>query len=143
VVLLCIGNKDRGDDGFGPAVAARVGGRLACPLFDGGAAPENELPRIAAVEPALVIIVDAAHFGGRPGELRLMVPDELTPGGVSTHTGSPALLAEFLKVCCGARTLLLVAQPLRVEFGAPMSPQMERAVDDAAALLMDLLASED
>jgi len=105
VAVLCVGNPQRGDDGFGPAVGRRVEGRLRASLFLGGTVPENELPRIAAAGPRVVIVVDAVHWGAPPGSLRLFGAEELRHDDVSTHGASLSVLAEFLALSCDGEGL--------------------------------------
>lgn len=139
IAVLCVGNVARGDDGFGPAVAQGLRGELQASLFDGGATPENDLPRIAALDPRVVLLVDAVHFGGAPGALRLLCADQLREDGVSTHACSLPVAAEFLAASCAARVMLLAAQPISVQFGHEMSPEMRGAVCEATSLLAELL----
>lgn len=139
VVVVCIGNPLRGDDGFGPAVAQALAGKLRLEVLDSGLTPENDLPRVARLRPAAVLLVDAVHFGGRPGTLRLLKPETLRADGISTHSGSLSLVAEFLSGECGARVLVLAAQPGQVCYREGLSPEMERAARRAAALLTRLL----
>ncbi|MFW6189972.1 MAG: hydrogenase maturation protease [Planctomycetota bacterium] len=139
VALLAVGNRDRGDDGFGPAVADRLGDDLPGAVFDGGTAPENDLERVAEGNPEVVILMDAVHFGGEPGELRVCDPEELTAGGVSTHAGSLELSALFLGRACGARVLVLAAQPVAVGQGDELSEQMQRAAERVAEALRAIL----
>jgi len=129
VVILCVGNADRGDDGFGPAVAARLRGRLCVPVFDAGTVPENDLPRIASRRPELVVIVDAVHWGGAPGELRWLDPAGLREDDVSTH--------------CGARVRVLAAQPAQTGLGEGLSEKMRRAAAKCARILQRLLGPPD
>jgi hydrogenase 3 maturation protease len=139
VVLLCIGNPDRGDDGFGPAVARALFGRTEAALINAGVAPENELPRIADLRPAVVFLVDAVHFGGEPGELRVLSPDDLRQDDVSTHAGSMSVLAEFLRAACDARVIVLAAQPLHVQHGRSLTPAVAAAVETAVQALESAL----
>ena len=139
-VVLCIGNPARADDGYGPAVAEALAGKLAAPVFDGGMVPENDLPRIAELQPAVVIFVDAVHFGGEPGELRLLRTDELRSDAISTHSGSLSILEEFLGHACGCKVLVLAAQPKCTILGEEPSEEMQSAAKRSASLLRDLLA---
>jgi hydrogenase 3 maturation protease len=143
IVVLCVGNVDRGDDGFGPAVAAVLKGRTTAHVFDAGTIPENDLPRIASIEPQVVIIVDAVHFEGTPGVLRLLVPEELRHDDFSTHAGSLVVAAKFLEAACGARVLLLAAQPGSTRYGLGLSEQMQQAVSTAAAGLQEALGERE
>ena len=140
VVILCVGSTMRGDDGFGPAVAEALHGaaaRLTARVFDGGQTPENELPRIARLAPAVVVLVDAVDFAAAPGTLRLLNPEQLRQDGFDTHTASLSLTVEFLKESCGARVLLLAAQPGDVSFGKPLSGRLRAAARRAAVALLE------
>lgn len=139
VAVLCVGNPQRGDDGFGPAVAAALTAAGQARVFDCRTTPENDLPFVAGLEPEIVLFVDAVHFDAEPGSLRLLGPDELRADDFSTHAGSLATAAEFLSEACGARSLLLAGQPAGVVLGDGMSEQMESAVERATALLAEAL----
>jgi len=136
LVVVCAGNPLRGDDGFGPAVAARIPGER---VFDAGPVPEDVLPTVARLAPEVVLFVDAADFGSPPGTLRLFGAEELAASDVSTHAASLATSAEFVKQSCGARTMLLAAQARKTGLGAAMSVEVVKAVLEAARLLKTIL----
>jgi len=139
VAVLAAGNRMRGDDAFGPEVAARLSGEFPERVFDGGQAPENELPRVARLDPRLVVFVDAVDFGGEGGDLAVLDPEGLRSGGFDTHTASLSLSAEFLREASGARVALLAVQPVSLELEAPLSAAVEAAVEAAADALRELL----
>ena len=122
VAVLCIGNAQRGDDGFGPAVAERIRNRTAPAVFDGRDTPENELPRIARLEPETVLLVDAVEFGGAPGEVRVLSAEAMREDDVGTHAASLGVLATFLRDACGASCLVLAAQPGGDDVGLAPEP---------------------
>jgi hydrogenase maturation protease len=140
-VIVGVGNCDRGDDGFGPAVANALHNRVRIPVFDVGSTPENFLQPIVACGPTAVLFVDAAELGSAPGTLVLWIPEQLAAGGVSTHaTGLPAL-AEYLKLTAGARSWALLAQPARNrppagDVARGLSPMLQRAVREATDLIL-------
>ena len=140
VVLLGIGNALRGDDGFGPEVASRVSRLIPDRAFDAGTVPEDFLGPIVKLRPALVIIADAASFGGSIGELRLLRIDQLCGNYLGTHAPSLSLIEQFLMSECGARTVVLAAQPKAMAFGNALSPQMAAAIEVAADLLISALS---
>ncbi|MBN2448455.1 MAG: hydrogenase maturation protease [Phycisphaerae bacterium] len=109
-VVLGIGNRDRGDDAFGPAVIDLIIARSSIPALDGGKAPENYLPLIASYKPRVVLCIDAAELGRAPGHLTLCGPDAIETGGISTHAGSVTLLADYLAMTVGAECLFVLAQ---------------------------------
>ena len=141
VVILCIGNVMRGDDGFGPAVYERLQGRLACSVVNGDVTPENDLPRIASLSPSVVVFVDAVRSGARPGALSVFEPDNLALRGFDTHTGSMTAVAAYLGQACGAKSVVLAAEPRSTELGEGLSQPVSNAVEEVVALLVRLLGT--
>ncbi|MHC4247853.1 MAG: hydrogenase maturation protease [Planctomycetota bacterium] len=147
VVVIGVGSEMRGDDAFGLlALRELAGSPGACApgveVLEGGTAPENLAERAARTSPRTVILLDAADFGGEVGELRLLDPDELgwqLDG--ATHAPSLELLATYLKGRCGARTIMLAAQPASTEFGSGISPALKAAASRAAEALRRALAA--
>jgi hydrogenase maturation protease len=135
-----VGNPDRGDDGFGPAVAARLA-RLSLP----------EAERIVCARPLdlldrwpgrrLAIVIDAA-LGEEPGRLRRLEPlcqGLPLPTSFSTH-GFGLVEAIELGRSLGllpARLVLYVAEARSFVHGAPLSPRVAAAVEEAAARIAE------
>ncbi len=142
VVVLGIGNTLRGDDGFGPEVANRISRLIQDRAFDAGTVPEDFLGPIVKLGPALVIIVDAASFDGSLGELRLLKIDQLSGDCLGTHAPSLSLIEQFLMSECGAKTVVLAAQPGTVAFGEAQSPQIKAAIEDACSVLKSVLVQD-
>lgn len=139
VCLLGVGNRLRGDDGAGPALVERLAARTGAVCVDGGSAPENHVEKVARLEPEVVLLADAADFGGAPGDARLFTPGELDGGGLSTHGLSLDLCCRYLAARGVARVLLLGIQPgPGRSLGEGLSPPVARRVDDLAATLADL-----
>jgi len=140
--VLCVGNPLRGDDAFGPAVFEAVSERTTAAVFNGAETPENALPALARLEPRLVIVVDAVVFGGAAGELALLEPGGMRTDGFDTHTASLSVVAEFLQEACGARVLVLAAQPACIDMGAELTPSVNEAVERAADIIADALPAD-
>ena len=139
VVVLGVGNAMRGDDGFGPAVAARLAGAVAAPVLDGGSAPENLAGVLRRAAPEVLLVLDAADFGGAPGELRLLAANELAAGGPSTHAASLAMLFDYLRAGCGAAGRVLAVQAGSVAMNEGLSAPVAQAAARAVDLLRNLL----
>lgn len=146
VVVMGIGNPDRGDDGAGLLVAgllaeALPGGKLTddrtVTVLLAGEVPESYLGPAAEARPDAVLLVDAVDMCAEPGSAALLEPEELRGGATFTHRTPLALLSKFLRRETGADVLLLAIQPRSLEWGAPMSPE----VQEAARHLGDILAS--
>lgn len=139
VAVVGVGQRLRGDDGAGPAVARRLAALAGASLqvVDAGHAPENCLGPIVRFGPDLILFVDAARGGLAPGELTWLRPDEADSRGGSTHTLSLAMLAAYLSAETGAAVHVLGIEPGEMAFGEGLSPVVEEAVAQAAATFTD------
>jgi hydrogenase maturation protease len=85
IVVCGIGNKDRGDDAFGPYVVEQLRAQQNVLKIDCGLYPENQLNEIIAQSPDVVIFLDAVEGEEVPVLLR---NDEITDHSalsVTTH----------------------------------------------------------
>ncbi len=139
VAVVGVGQRLRGDDGAGPAVARRLAALAGASLqvVDAGHAPENCLGPIVRFGPDAILFVDAACGGLAPGELTWLRPDEADSRGGSTHTLSLAMLAAYLSAETGAAVHVLGIEPGEMAFGEGLSPVVEEAVAQAAATFTD------
>jgi len=136
VVILCLGNTDRGDDGIGPRVASEIKGKVAYEVIDAGVTPENYTGVVKRLNPDTILIVDTVIFDGVPGEIRLFTGDDLRTGKISTHDVSPKLLIEYLKSSTKADIHILGINPKSNKFGEALSSEAEEAVEKLKALLL-------
>ena len=134
--VLGFGNRLWRDDGAGSVLAERLlTAQPGAAVFDGGMVPENYLEKVANYNPGTVLLVDAADFGGEPGEVKSFQGDELAEAGFSTHAGSPRLLAAYLAARCGADVVMLAIQPADVRAGDALSTPVGKAVDELVELI--------
>jgi hydrogenase maturation protease len=145
--IIGIGNPDRGDDAFGPAVIATLavtppptaelttsrGDMLA--LIDAWSARDR------------VILVDAMAPGSCPGRVTRLDASSAITSKLATFTSSHAFnLAETIEL---ARALGRLPSSLVVygvegtcfDSGAPLSPAVARAVPEVAARLREECAA--
>jgi hydrogenase 3 maturation protease len=134
-VVACIGNDLRGDDGVGPFVAALLKPTADLTVVDCGETPENYLGVIAGCNPEKVVIIDAAYFGGEPGEVRTVRKSEIGGGGASTHDAILTLFADYIEARTGAEAFFIAIQPKNSEVGSGLSPEVERTARELAAAI--------
>ena len=136
VVVCGIGNDLRGDDAAGillarslkkSAAAAPRGGRDVL-YVDGGETPENQTSRMRAFRPDLVILVDAARSGRKPGEIFLIEKESIADEEVSTHRISLSLLVRFIEESIGSRVLFLGIEPESTDPESAVSGAVRRAI---------------
>jgi len=130
IALLGIGNEFRRDDGVGLTVIQRLGALIdhsSIFLLKCHEVPENFTGRVKRFKPACVILIDAADFGGVPGEARIFELSELASIHVTTHRPSLAVLGDYLLSETSARIFVIGIQPADQEFGEGLSPAARRA----------------
>ena len=152
-VILGCGNTLLGDDGFGPAVIARlheIGLPEAVQAIDVGTSIREQLldylldPRL---RPPMLVVVDAAYQEGlAPGELRFCHPRELCAGKAhdfSLHQFPTVNLLGELAEESGMQVVLVLAQAATLpETIAPgLSPAMASAVTAACQLILQKIGS--
>lgn len=135
VIIFCIGNIERGDDGLGPYLAGIIKDNVPYEVIDAGTAPENWTGVITRLKPDTIVIVDAIYFEGEPGEMRIFSGDDLRSGKISTHDVSPKLLIEYLKESTGADIYILGIKPQSNKFNQGLSLCVEKTLNQLAGVL--------
>jgi len=136
IIVACVGNVLRRDDGFGYAVAERLTG-----LPDGAEVLETGIGGIALLQELMrgcdgLIVVDAVARDAPPGTLFEIEPEIGEPSPVpDMHLANPdQVLAMASRMGCLPQRLLLVGcQPLDADgVGQGLTPPVARAVGVAA-----------
>ncbi|MFH1424130.1 MAG: hydrogenase maturation protease [archaeon] len=95
-ILLGVGNElDRKDDS-GVYVAKNFK-KLGWLVYDCGPVPENFTGVVAKEKPELVVVVDNAEMGLKPGEFRIIPKEKLNSLTGGTHNMPLKFLAERLE----------------------------------------------
>ena len=142
VVIACIGNEIRGDDGVGPFIAGLLKPTDRLTVVDCGETPENYLGVIAGHNPQKVLIIDAAYFGGEPGEVRAVKKSEIAGAGASTHDAILTLFADYIEARTGAEAFFVAIQPKTSQVGIGLSPEIEAAAVELAASINRLSGAD-
>lgn len=156
MLVAGIGNVLRGDDGFGPAVAAALGGRELPPgteVIETGIGGLHLVQQLMGRDYAALVIVDAVDRGGPPGHLWVLdaeVPDPrqqpegaARPLEIDVHQADPSrilLMARALDVL-PSRVRIVGCQPgstdLEERLSAPVQGAVEKAAETISALLWE------
>ena len=151
-LIVGVGNVDRGDDGFGPAVVDSLRRHVPGRVLDAGTTPESYAHLLACSGADNVLLIDAVAMGRRPGHLELLDPDGLS-GGLETHAGGLWLLTDYLRHAAGMHCRVLGAEPLRTERWPAghhgirsgtngLSPPLRRAARRATRLILLALSRQ-
>lgn len=139
IAIVGLGNEFNGDDAAGiwvvRALRELVSAFPEVLIIDAGLAPENFTATLRRFHPALVIMVDAADMGERPGTVICLPWWEAEGWSGSTHTLPPSVLARFLTHELGCRILLLAIQVSQTDFDASLSMPVKAAVEAVAGEL--------
>lgn len=147
MLVACVGNVLRGDDGFGVAVARRLaegGGVPGADLIETGIGGMSLVQRLMDGYSALVL-VDAVDQDAAPGTLFVLEPDPpvLDAALGDTHLADPArvlALADAIGVLPD-RVRIVGCQPdPRYDPGDRLSASVAGALEGAAALVRRLAA---
>ncbi len=142
ILVLGLGNPDRGDDGIGPIVAGQLAGRLPA----GVALAARHGDPLALIDnwagfDALVCI-DAAAPMGSPGRIHRIDPaTDTLPYAAPTATSHAFGLAETVALarvlgCAPARIVIYAVEGEGFSCGADMTPAVAAAAEDAAARVL-------
>jgi hydrogenase 3 maturation protease len=126
VIILGIGNTMRSDDGAGSILASRIQGKAPLIVFNAGTTPENYLEKIIKERPDTIVVIDAADFGGNPGEFELLEAKDIkTVNLFSTHNASISLTINYLQNNLEADIIILIIQPKSIILGDKISSEIE------------------
>jgi hydrogenase 3 maturation protease len=97
-LIMCIGNRDSGDDAIGPYIADRLKeNNDNFVVLDCGIAPENYTSIVKKYKPKNLIIIDATKMGLSAGEIRIVPKEKIGSMHVSTHGIPISVLITYLE----------------------------------------------
>lgn len=160
VVVLCCGNVLFGDDGFGPAVAAKLNATGNIPewaaVIDAGTAVRELLfdmilserrPRLVVVVDAVDLRVDGVDAKRKPGEI-FEIPLDSIPrvhiSEFSLHQAPTSNLLQELQELADVRVSVIVCQVEGIpeEMSDEISPAVGAAIGQAAELIEERFLRE-
>ncbi|MEM1514560.1 MAG: hydrogenase maturation peptidase HycI [Thermoproteota archaeon] len=141
LIILGVGNPLRGDDSLGLAILKRIRRKVPenTKIIYGGIAPENFISKMKMFKPSHVLIIDAALFGGEPGEARLILSEQIPDITVSTHAIPLNLLAWLIQKETNAKIALLGIEPKNLGLGEGVSREVREAIEKCARMLIDVI----
>lgn len=122
-------------------VLKKVKKRLPIKLFSCETVPENYTGEIKKFKPTHIIIIDAAEMGREAGEICLLDKEEKSvEASFSTHRPHRKALIEYLCRSLNCRIISICIQVKTIQFGAPLSREVEKAVRKIAGIISDLVS---
>ena len=140
IVIACIGNELKGDDGAGPAFAKSLQGRIKASVINCEEIPESYTGKIKKLKPDTIVIVDAVDFKEKPGSAGIIEKEDLNEDKTySTHNLPVKVLMDYLKTETKADIFLLGIQPGSLKLGANLSESVKKTIEQLAEIFLKLL----
>jgi hydrogenase 3 maturation protease len=128
LLVVTVGNSLRSDDGVGIYIAEQVKkSKKNIIILNADSKPENIIDKAVQIKPQKVVIIDAADFGGRAGEIRLIKKTDIQSTSLSTHSFSLNIIARIIEEDTGAKVFFLGIQPRNVRLGEGLSKSVRKA----------------
>ena len=135
IVLMGVGNTQRGDDSFGPALATKLLKHPHIKSIVCEELPENYTDVVKKEKPAVIIFADVLDFGGEAGETVFLKDKSALSDRFSSHRPSLKLVMDYLEYETGAETMILGVQPSQIEYHEEMSPQIKHSMNSIYGFL--------
>ncbi len=142
VAIVGIGNIIRGDDGLGPKfIELARNNKINARLFDCGTAPENYILPILSTSSETIIFIDAADFGAKSGDIRVLNIDQISDVSFSTHSPSPRLFIDLLKTGKEDLNIFFISiQPKTTALGESLSDEVMSSLEFLKSVLAEALS---
>ncbi len=138
-MIVTAGNSLRNDDGVGPFIAAGLkqfkNNKFI--LVDAGMTPENSIDEVISARPGKVVFIDAADFGGAPGEIRIVPEESISDFTLSTHVFPLSAIARIAGEDTGAAVFFICIQITNASLGETICKE----VLNSARLIIDFLSN--
>lgn len=132
-VIMCIGNRDGGDDAIGPYIADTLKNEHHdFVVLDCGASPENYTSVVKRYHPRTLVLIDAADMGLPAGEIRIVPKEKIGTIHISTHGISISLIIQFLEKDI-EEIIVIGIQP--VKMSGPLSTRVRKSGNQLVSLL--------
>jgi len=146
IAVIGVGSTLAGDDAAGMMAAEALEKKIPkispfrkIKIIKTETVPESFTGEIINLKPSHVVILDAADFGKKPGEVTLL--DEKTIKGVtfSTHRLPPSIMIQYLKKHIDCSVMVVGFQPGCVAFGTKPSATIKKAAVDFVNMFIKAL----
>jgi hydrogenase 3 maturation protease len=141
VVVAGIGNPIRRDDFVGVKIVQDLTGKVSdkVHLFECETVPESFMEEIVDLKPSHVLLIDAAVLGLKPGETRLVFPEQVADfPAITTHVLPLRIFCEYIANMTKAKIALLLIEPKNTEFGEGLTLDVQAAAEESVNILRKL-----
>lgn len=133
--VLGVGSVLRSDDAAGMYFVELLSQKVKrndIIFIAGSTAPENFTGVIKKFAPDKLFIVDAAHIGLLPGEVKVIPACEIGGVSFSTHMLPLPVMLKYLESESGCNVLFIGIQPESIELGLEMCDEVKKGIERLA-----------
>ena len=144
VVVAGIGNPIRRDDFVGVKIVQDLEGKVSknVHLIECETVPESFMQEIIDFKPSHVLLVDAAFLGLKPGETRIVFPEQVANfPAITTHVLPLRIFCEYISKMTEAKIALLLVEPEDTEFGEGLTPEVQATAEKITKILLELFSA--
>jgi len=144
VVVAGIGNPIRRDDFVGVKIVQDLKDKVPKNVFliECETVPESFIQDIVDLKPSHVLLIDAAVLGLKPGETRLVFPEQVTDfPAITTHVLPLRIFCEYVAKMTEAKIALLLIEPEKTEFGEGLTQTVQAAAEKITKILLELFST--
>jgi len=145
IVIAGIGNPIRMDDYVGVKIAQDLKGKVSdrVMLLECETVPESYVQQILDLDPTHLLLIDAALLGLKPGEAKLVNPEQLVGSSAfSTHMLPLRIFCEYLRKELKISIVLLLIEPKKTDFGEGLEPEISSSASKIAKILNKILSEK-
>jgi hydrogenase 3 maturation protease len=145
IVIAGIGNPIRMDDYVGVKIAQDLKGKVSdrVMLLECETVPESYVQQILDFDPTHLLLIDAAFLGLKPGEAKLVNPEQLVGSSAfSTHMLPLRIFCEYLRKELKISIALLLIEPKKTDFGEGLEPEISSSASKIAKILNKILSEK-
>ena len=142
VVVAGIGNPIRMDDFVGVKIVRDLQGKVSekVYLIECETVPESYIQNIITFNPTHILLIDAALLGLKPGDTRLIQPEQLKMfPAISTHALPLRIFCEYITKMINTKVALLLIEPTKTNFGEGLTTEVEFTTKMIVNVLLRLL----
>jgi hydrogenase 3 maturation protease len=142
IVVAGVGNPIRTDDFVGVKIVQDLNGKVSerVHLIECETVPESFMQEIVDLKPSHVLLIDAAVLGLKPGETRLIFPEQVADfPAVTTHVLPLRVFCGYITKMTETKIALLLIEPENTEFGEGLTPEVQKAAEKITKILLELL----
>ncbi len=146
VVVAGIGNPIRRDDFVGVKIVQDLEERVSdkVSLLECETVPESFMQEIVDIKPSHVLLIDAAILGLKPGEIRLIYPEQVSDfPAITTHVLPLRIFCEYIAKMIKTKIALLLIEPENTDFGEGLTPITQDVAKKVVTVLRKLLREID